>query len=423
MPRHCRFFLAGNCRFGARCQFYHEGFSDLRWSTFYSSEDEDISSPPPHNHYSDESEDEHEIRSSSVDSGSDVDSSSNSGPDSGSGQHSGQRFSKPCRWYLAGYCRRGDECWFSHDIASTSGPGGTSFRTNDASSSETLQDSSEDDDVDRKCAICFDVPTTFGLLASCNHAFCLTCIRTWRSKDIPSSHQDALEDRMSSVTKACPNCRTPSLYVVPSSFFPTNQEQKDQIFSAYKEAASKRPCRYFKRSGNRRWCPFANDCFFAHLDSNGEPCQVNENSNPRLRRHRAQMNGLRHNNPLFQDIAESFGGFDFNDVYGPSNIRLIYNINHFDPYENDFDEDDFDDEEEEDVSESEYVDLDDLFSDGEFEPWRHHHEDEDELDDDVDEDEDDDDDDDEADDDIENMRREAYRILQVTFGHTPTGFR
>src|SRR5687768_6503464 len=57
------------------------------------------------------------------------------------------------------------------------------------------------------------------ILVSCNHAFCLTCIRTWRSKDIPSSNLDD-EDRTNSVTKACPNCRTPSLYVVPSSFFP-----------------------------------------------------------------------------------------------------------------------------------------------------------------------------------------------------------
>ncbi|KAF9585407.1 hypothetical protein BGW38_002518 [Lunasporangiospora selenospora] len=123
------------------------------------------------------------------------------------------------------------------------------------------------------------------MIVSCNHAFCLTCIRTWRSKDISSDPYEA-NNRSNSVTKACPNCRTPSLYIVPSSFFPTCDDQKQIIIQNYKEAAGRTRCKYFQDSGTRRWCPFGDRCFFAHLNENGEPCRVNQDSDPRRRRRR-----------------------------------------------------------------------------------------------------------------------------------------
>ncbi|KAF9943520.1 putative E3 ubiquitin-protein ligase makorin-3, partial [Mortierella alpina] len=87
---------------------------------------------------------------------------------------------------------------------------------------------------------------------------------TWRAKDIaPDMHP---QDR-----NACPNCRTPSLYIVPSSYFPTSPEQKEIIIQNYKEATARRPCKHFKESGDLHWCPFGDSCFFAHQDENGEP--------------------------------------------------------------------------------------------------------------------------------------------------------
>ncbi|KAF9383343.1 hypothetical protein CPB97_006541 [Podila verticillata] len=356
MPPPCHFFRAGNCRNGDRCHFYHEGFSefmnqpDAHAASHF---EEDV-------HTDDEDEDDHDevlgysfghstpspITRNTInhDNKQDVDART----------ESTSRFSKPCRWYVAGYCLRGDQCWFSHDLSSSHSPDGVSsnFFQDEATSSSASVPRHEDD---RKCAICLEVPTTFGLLASCNHAFCLTCIRTWRSKDIPSSNMD-VEDRTNSVTKACPNCRTPSLYIVPSSFFPANQAQKDQIFSAYKQAASKRPCKYFKQSGTRRWCPFGDDCFFAHLDNNGQPCKINPLSNPRLRCHRTQLDAMRRNHVILQDLVEFFDEMGLNGAHHhglPTNYRFVYGLD--DDYEYYLDSDDewVDEDDEHDV-----VDLD-----------------------------------------------------------------
>ena len=44
---------------------------------------------------------------------------------------------------------------------------------------------------DKECSICMEVvfektppENRFGLLPNCNHVFCLTCIRTWRSSTL-----------------------------------------------------------------------------------------------------------------------------------------------------------------------------------------------------------------------------------------------
>ncbi|KAG0047365.1 hypothetical protein BGZ83_007567 [Gryganskiella cystojenkinii] len=204
----------------------------------------------------------------------------------------------PCRWYMAGYCRRGEACWFSHDRAVINAAyrgdfdGGDDYEYDDEHTggglvrSETTATTTANGDAtgtgveeeDMKCAICFEIPSTFGLLE---------CIRTWRSKQITEDMTP--HERNSSVTKACPNCRTPSLYVIPSSFFPTCAEQKEIIMQNYKEATARTPCRYFRESGDRHWCPFGNECFFAHLGSNGQHCDVNPASNPRLLRREREI--------------------------------------------------------------------------------------------------------------------------------------
>ncbi|KAF9901439.1 hypothetical protein EC991_006110 [Linnemannia zychae] len=172
---------------------------------------------------------------------------------------------------MAGYCLRGDNCWFSHDRTIIEGrsrasdavegtdPGQASseLTSTTADASANGYNDGEDENEDQKCAICFEVPSTFGLLA------------------------------------------TP--------------EQKDIIIQNYKVATARRSCKYFKESGERHWCPFGDDCFFAHLDAQGQPCKVNPQSNPRLnrRRHHPHHNYMGGRNTLRRRAGfESYNSYD-----------------------------------------------------------------------------------------------------------------
>ncbi|ELW70686.1 E3 ubiquitin-protein ligase makorin-1 [Tupaia chinensis] len=66
---------------------------------------------------------------------------------------------------------------------------------------------------DRACGICMEVvyekanpgERRFGILTSCNHTYCLKCIREWRRA----------KQFVSKITKACPECRITSNFVIP----------------------------------------------------------------------------------------------------------------------------------------------------------------------------------------------------------------
>jgi E3 ubiquitin-protein ligase makorin len=97
---------------------------------------------------------------------------------------------------------------------------------------------------EKTCGICFDVvwekdgrEQRFGILPNCNHCFCLECIRTWRqAKQFDNK-----------IIRACPECRTCSDFVCPSSFWVDNPEEKEQLITKYKSALSEKDCKYFKR--------------------------------------------------------------------------------------------------------------------------------------------------------------------------------
>lgn len=63
---------------------------------------------------------------------------------------------KTCKFYAAGYCRRGADCWFLHRDPGAVKP------TAKAAAAST---SSEDEE--HVCSICLEKPVTFGLLGKC----------------------------------------------------------------------------------------------------------------------------------------------------------------------------------------------------------------------------------------------------------------
>lgn len=246
-------------------------------------------------------------------------------------QSSSSRHSLPphlvdCIWWKKGYCFRGTECYFRHDQAlagtekeTTKAPPANTEKPSEATSSSTNAPASSQGP--EPCAICLEVPVTYGLLLNCDHVFCLGCIRSWRSSSNNSGNDEhgflpPDQSDLARVTKACPLCRKQSDFVIPSSVFPTppssskgtsstenggnvNAEgtiqdteknaAKEKITKRYLDKLKELPCRYFEE-GVKRWrqavaqaqaanpgseptipefqprCYFANECHYAHTN-------------------------------------------------------------------------------------------------------------------------------------------------------------
>ncbi|KAF9054348.1 hypothetical protein BJ165DRAFT_1438195 [Panaeolus papilionaceus] len=184
---------------------------------------------------------------------------------------------KKCRFYIQGYCKRGDSCWFRHV-------------SDDEPSSSKVTIESDDEDT---CSICFEKATTFGLLGGCSHVFCITCIKQWRD---PQNRPGGTHD--SENTKKCPMCRTPSKFITPSSrFYKQGTEEKDKVVAAYKESMSRVPCRYFQKalkSKSKPSCPYGKDCFYQHKNEDGTDYVFQEGVDVSMRRYRSQTSRHRH---------------------------------------------------------------------------------------------------------------------------------
>ncbi|CAL1612939.1 unnamed protein product [Knipowitschia caucasica] len=131
---------------------------------------------------------------------------------------------------------------------------------------------------DKVCSICMEVVVQkvsqserrFGILSSCDHCFCLSCIRKWR-------HAPFSND----VVKACPECRIPSELVIPSVHWVQDPTQKNQLVALFKTAVSKKPCKFFLEG--RGSCPFGDRCLYLHQDPFGrrpEPERVRKQLGP-----------------------------------------------------------------------------------------------------------------------------------------------
>ncbi|KAJ3194978.1 hypothetical protein HK101_001431 [Irineochytrium annulatum] len=154
-----------------------------------------------------------------------------------------------CKFFMAGKCNRGTTCRFRH--------GEEGEEADEVHELPPLQE--------QTCCICYDTPTVFGLLVSCQHVFCLSCLMQWRDKT--SKAGSVLRD--STALKVCPICRELSHFVVPSSIFPETEAQKKGIVERFKAKNASIPCRYFEKS-NKRTCPFGDNCMYGHRDASGK---------------------------------------------------------------------------------------------------------------------------------------------------------
>ena len=123
-----------------------------------------------------------------------------------------------------------------------------------------------------ECGICLDVVLSkgnqFGVLSGCAHTFCLACIREWRS----------VEELHKAVKRSCPLCRCESHHVIPSSYIPADDEEKQQLVEGYKRRLARIPCKHFREGAGE--CPFGTSCFYEHRHRDGS---LSNPGPPRLR--------------------------------------------------------------------------------------------------------------------------------------------
>lgn len=212
----------------------------------------------------------------------------------------------PCHFFNIGICRYGDKCRFSHIIPKCGTkevrtqfccpyyhhckfgsfcklyhydqhqPSDiplkrhiqTSKRYENTTSTEAEVEDGKDDVskvATMRCGICYEATgkerKNVGLLSNCEHCFCMECLWKWRHSDMSKVQETR------GATKACPNCRVKSEFVVPSRVFCVG-ETKEKVFKMHWKKMARRPCKRF--NGNKGSCKWGSDCLWAHLDSNND---------------------------------------------------------------------------------------------------------------------------------------------------------
>ena len=251
----CTFYLKGLCAYGSRCRYQHVKASRSQPSA--SSSSTSSASLPHHSRTSSNGialipNALSELSASSrpfVLSQQPVWKQEYEQSDFLDGGDVGKRSLRPadlpiCSFAAAGDCPRGESCPHIHgDICPTCGKRclhpfrpdekEEHLRTCDKKQKhlEALKHSQE-----IECSVCLErilsKPTAaerkFGLMSECDHPFCISCIRNWRSSS-PTSGLD-----VNSALRACPICRKLSYFVVPSVIWYTTKEEKREIVDSYK---------------------------------------------------------------------------------------------------------------------------------------------------------------------------------------------
>ncbi|XP_044487812.1 putative RING-type E3 ubiquitin transferase C3H69 isoform X2 [Mangifera indica] len=177
-----------------------------------------------------------------------------------------------CSFAAAGNCPRGDKCPHVHgDMCPTCGkhclhPFRPEEREDHLKTCEKKQKHLEAlrRSQEIECSVCLDrvlskstpAERKFGLLSECDHPFCISCIRNWRSSS-PTSGMD-----VNTALRTCPICRKLSYFVIPSVIWYYTPEEKQEIVDSYKAKLRSIDCKHFNfGNGN---CPFGTSCFYKH---------------------------------------------------------------------------------------------------------------------------------------------------------------
>ncbi|KAM7472496.1 hypothetical protein LguiA_010679 [Lonicera macranthoides] len=182
-----------------------------------------------------------------------------------------------CSFAAAGNCPRGEKCPHLHgDLCATCGkhclhPFRPEEREEHIKTCEKKQKHLEalKRSQNIECSVCLErvlsKPTAaerkFGLLSECDHPFCVSCIRNWRSSS-PTSGMD-----VNSALRACPICRKLSYFVIPSVIWYANKEEKQEIVDNYKARLRSIDCKHFDYGNGS--CPFGTSCFYKHAYRDG----------------------------------------------------------------------------------------------------------------------------------------------------------
>ncbi|CAG8534429.1 810_t:CDS:2 [Cetraspora pellucida] len=189
-----------------------------------------------------------------------------------------RRYEPLCPFGMAGNCRYGERCQSLHGLQCPSclklvlhphlTPEEHQVHINECFSKQIqVTDGIRPEDIE--CGICFEKvllkdDARFGLL-NCEHAFCLQCIRQWRSSSNYNQNNQ--------VIRACPICRTPSHFITPSTTWITDHEEKQRIINEYKRKCSNIPCKHFNYGDGQ--CQFGSSCFYSHVNRDGTKGEIN----------------------------------------------------------------------------------------------------------------------------------------------------
>ncbi|KAK6043625.1 hypothetical protein COOONC_18870 [Cooperia oncophora] len=156
--------------------------------------------------------------------------------------------------------------------------------------------------IGKCCGICMEnimeKALRFGILEGCRHCFCLDCIREWRRNQ--SFETD--------VVRSCPECRQHSNFVIPSTLWVEDDEEKQILCEVYRNNMAQKQCKYYKVShavrSVRKVClqkavPFGNKCFYKHQLPDGS---IDPGEEPHARR-----------KPYLADFIFNRSGTDSND--------------------------------------------------------------------------------------------------------------
>lgn len=311
----CRFFVLGKCRYGSRCTYSHALPEQV--SECAADEAEGLSAA-----------------AALVD----------------------------CPFFLRGNCKYGEHCRLRHNPAMLLGaatsaraapragrPSGAGYTSSNNAAVNATAATREDNQQDFTCGICFDdiiqSGKHFGLLSKyqsfviggcpldetyicvkhvgCDHCFCLDCLREWRqSKDME------LE-----VIRACPACRVPSDFIVPSLIF-CKGEEKRKVVEAYKSHLALRECKYF--NGLFGSCPFGPRCFYAHRDAEGRDVKHLDRPKRSMKPRRGR-NGRQGGDAALQSLLQQYSHlFRFFEVADWDDFDLVGGL-----YDSDDSDDDY----------------------------------------------------------------------------------